>query len=554
MEENRNDGMQQNEVNGMPQNAVNGMQQPMGVEQTTASGTGEAVSGGWKGIFKTLNQKVVIGVAAAVAVVLIGCGIAAAAAANAPMNLISKGMKNTIETVGKNAWIAGVQELLNGGSVSINLNTKGITDGEIDMDLSTKIYSDLQNKKSAFQADASMDGTSFVDATVWANEKAIVISSEELLKEAYGINVKDFKENFKESALSELLGMDEEDLELLVSEQTPELSEKLVNNFSADLKALSKKIAEKLAKSVKENAEIVKEKEVLKFKEEEVKTTAIAIQLDAKTLTIIMEDVITYLEESKDLKTFLEDYAEYFASYYSTYDQTVNGEFYEYYEIEPTQINAEELIEMVYDSLDELKSEIEYFEEEYEDLELLITTHIAGSKHLVGMAFEVDDGEDKMEFSIQAGPTLEDLKELRIVRKDDYSKLTAIYTVEENDNKVYSSKLKVRLDSKVIGEGKIEWDKKDGDLDLSFTGESSRDEYALSGNLEVASDVTNFKIETLTLEGEELELDAEFVLDRSDRIPSTPKYEDLVTMSEDDLLDLYDDFTGEIADLYFMFR
>ena len=131
--------------------------------------------GGVKNLVQSFIQKVgkkaAIAIAAAVGVVVIGGVAAAAAAGGSPVNSVFKGAQKTVESVESVELVTVLDEILNGGSIEVSMNTEGVSEGYLDMDVVAKIYMDLKESKLAFYANAAMDGSDLADATLWVDER-----------------------------------------------------------------------------------------------------------------------------------------------------------------------------------------------------------------------------------------------------------------------------------------------------------------------------------------------------------------------------------------------
>jgi len=504
----------------------------------------ETVKGGkWYEKFtKLLTKKVLIAIVAVVAVVGIGCGIGAAAANGSPVIKILKGAEASAKSVEKIPAVAAMEELLNGGSILVKMNTEGISGGFLDMDVQAKLYTALESKKLAASASVAMDGKEFADASIWVSEKDIIAASAALLEEAYGINLKDAGENIKTSAVVELLGIDEELIERY-SEQDSEtkIDEKLAKEIAADAEKLAEKVIKKFAKSVKKNAETDKRKETLDFNGDKTKVQAIEITVDGKMFAQIVYDVAEYLKESGEVEKFIEKYADYFIANFADED---------------AEVTKEDIIDMYQLELEDVLEAKEDIEDEFEDAKISVIAFL-NADCLVGFEIELEADSDEIEVSVMAGPTLVDMKELRIEVKEDGDKQTVVYAVDVNDSKEYSAALKVRDNGKVVATGSVEWDKKEGGYKLKLEttdrwGDSET--YAVSGTLQEVKGTMELLVKKVTLEGIEYEPKITVVFDKSDKLPSKPEYTELLTMDEEDLLDLVEDIESEAMDLLTMFQ
>lgn len=511
------------------------------VAEETVAQTGN--TGKWyEKLTGLLTKKVLIAVVAVVAIVGISCGIAAAAANASPVIKILKGAQATVKSAEKIPAVAQMEELLNGGSILVKMNTEELSGGFLDMDVQAKLYTNLKGKKMAAGASVAMDGDEFADVSFWASEKDIIIASAALLDEAYGINLKDAPENLKASALIEKLGIDEEELDQYLNpDNEMQIDEKLAKDIVADAEKLAKKVVKQFAKSVKNNAETDKRKDTLDFNGDKTKVDAVEITVDGEALAQIVYEVAEYLKESGEVEKFIDKYADYLIEYYAN----------EYYVIE-----KEDIIDEYQSALEDVLKAKDDIEDELEDAEISIVAYLY-SDCLVGFGFAMEDNSDEIEFSAIAGPTLADMKELRIVMKENGDKQTFVYAVDENNKKEYSATVKMRDNGQVVASGSVDWDKKAGGYKLKLESTDRWGDvttYAVSGTLQEVKGTTELYVKKATFEGIEYNPKLTVVFDKSDKMPAKPEYTELLTMEEEDILDLVEDIQREAMSLLKMFR
>jgi len=494
-----------------------------------------------------VGKKAAIAIAAAVGVVVIGGVAAAAAAGGSPVGNVFKGAQKTAESVGDVELVSVLDEILNGGSIEVSLNTEGVSEGLLDMDVVAKLYLDLKESKLAFYANAAMDGSDLADATVWVDEKDIVVASENLLDENYGISLKKLEENLTDSAILDIIGIDPEDLEeMMQMSSEAQIDEKTVKALEEDATKLLEKVIKQFSKSVTEYAEIEKGKKEVNFNGEKVKAKTVDVKIDGDQLAEVIYEVAEFLYESKDMEALLEDYTDLMTTYLAA-----TGE----------EIDAEDIIDEVYEALDEILDNIDDISDEMEDIEFNVVAYL-NSGCLIGMDFAMEEDSEEVAVSVMAGPTLADMKEFRVTIEEYGDKTTLVYAVDANDSKEYNASLKVREDGKVVTSASITWDKKAGDYkckmeQLSYDwwdDEEYMEEYTVSGSLLAEKDCYNLEIKKVGYDGEEIKPGISICVDLSDKQPSKPKYVEVLTMDEEELLELGEDIMDEVKDLTKMFR
>ena len=119
--------------------------------------------------------------------------------------------------------------------------------------------------------------------------------------------------------------------------------------------------------------------------------------------------------------------------------------------------------------------------------------------------------------------------------------------MEENSKTQYTAKIKVKSEKDTVASGSISWDKKEGGFKCSLKNDSGDINISASGTLEINGKVTTLTLKKLTAEGTgDTEMDIKdlattIVIDQDAKLPSTPKYTDLLTLDEDDFAELAED-------------
>lgn len=482
---------------------------------------------------KPKSRKTLIAAAAAVVAVIV-IVIIAVLASGSPLSKVVKGARNSAESLQKNGIVALLTDVSKGGSMEVvcDLEEMGMP---VEGNASVKLYSSA-DPALALVAGLEVDGSSVLDATVVGNTNDLAIASKALLGDkAYGISLKNFTKNFEDSAFGPdgdySLGVELETIQ--DSLDSLKNSEKL----SKDAQKVLDKMVETALKSLKSNAEISKSTEVLTFAGEDVKTTAVSVAIDGATCAALLEDMVNFMRTDKSFESLLTENADYF--------MVLMNEFVGGYYDDP-----DEFVDEFFEALDMIDEEMDDLAEELEDADIDITLTFYVTKSgtmLVGMAADVDVDGDKTKMSVYAGPSFEELNEINF-RIDD---VKGSYVVEENSKTSYVGVLKVREGTDTILKGEINWDKKKGDLEAEITDEWG-DSYGFEGSLSTSSKTTTLTIESIYSDGDSMDLAVDVILKNSDKMPSVPKYTDILTMSADDLEDLVYDMSDVIEELYYL--
>ena len=470
-------------------------------------------------------------IVAAVVAVLVIIGIVAAIVLSGPLATVKKGVDRSIDAIGNNETVALVGGLVNGGSVELSCDLEDITESMIGFGMDgsayVKLYTDLDGKALALEADVNMDGESVIDGLAVINEKGIALESDLLFGgKAYGVGLKDLSEKFESSIFGP-------DGDYALGIELPEQADSAiadVEKFAKDSEKIAKSAVTELVGSLKKNAEIKKSGDKLQFAGNDVKTSAVTVKVNGEALGLVAVDMLEYVRGDKALKSFLYENAGYLAQAYGYYDEpeVMLDEFYE---------RLDMIAEDDYSSVTEGLEDV--------DFDMSVTFHVAkSSKQLVGIEFVLDQDGDKIKVSAFAGPDLAEIEEISFRYDDGYDVYRGSYSVTANSGKEYAAKLKVREDSEVIFEGKLDWDKKKGDFEIEFGDEW--ESYGAEGYLKKSGKTLEITLDSISEGSDEMDLGINAVVKASDSMPGMPKYTDLLTMSTEE----FEELIYELGDLF----
>lgn len=461
---------------------------------------------------------------AAVVVIAIAAIIVSVAAAS-PLNLLGKGIVNSVNAMQKNDATVFMQEVVEGGSVEFLCDLETLLELPVEGALSLKMYSAVT--QAALIADVQVAGNSVVDLGMFADGKSMAVASDVLFgSTAYGTKLENLADRFNNSEFGPngefSLGMEMPDQ----ADATTVDAEKLAQ----DSKKIAQDMISSLMKSVKEHTEIDKANDTLAINGSEVKVTALEIWADSTACSELIRDMVEYFRSNADLKEYLYNYADYFAV------MLVNsGVVYEDYE------DPKSVIDQLYAQLDDISDEdlagIAQDMEEAE-LELVMTFYITKSgKELVGVKVESEADGEEVKVSALAGPTWKKLEEISVWVDDGYSVTHMSYVVEKNDEDAYSTKLKVSEDSEDLLTGEITWDKAKGDFEAQIVDDWG-DTYSVQGSIEADAQKVTIDLDSVYGEGEEYDLGVSVILSKSDQMPAMPEFTDVLDMSSDEIEDM----------------
>ena len=442
---------------------------------------------------------------------------------------MTKGFENSVSALKENEAVVFAGKVIKGGSIGAECDMEELMDLPVEGTLSAKVYTDTD--KAALTAELEVEGDTVLDASVLADKKSVVVASDVLLGDnAYGINLSKLTEKFNNSVFGP-------DGDLSLGFELPEAASSIgddASKLSKDSQKIIKSVLTELLTSVNDHAEISKEKETLSFNGTDVKVTAVEVQIDGETAVAVAVDMVEYLRSNKALKAFLYEYADKIASLAEDFDYA--------------SVDFVDTLDMLYEQLDEITDEdLEDLAENLGDmdLDLTLTFYVTKSgKELIGVEFD----NDEVKATVLAGPSFKEIEEISVNLNDGYTKYRINYVVETNTKKELVAELKVREDGENILVGEFNWDKSKGDFEAELT-DSWGDTYGAEGSLDVSSKAVVLVLDSVSEDSYETDLGITLTISASDKMPSMPKYTDILDMSAEDLEDMVSDLESAVYDL-----
>ena len=490
------------------------------------------------------KKKMLIITIAAVALIAAVAGVVAAVVLNSPKMLVARGIKNSAEAIQKSEAVALLTKTSENGSVGVSVGLDQFVGLPIDGRVNVKAYGS-KGYDAAVTAGVEIAGSNLADACLRVSEDEIVIFSDVVLgDDAYGINLDNAAENYETSLFGPngafYFGVDSIDpiLELIEASR----------NMEKDSEELYEELVEKLLESLNEHAEVEKENDTLDFNGKSTKVTVVKFVLDDDAFKDLLLDMVDYLRKSDKVEKFLEKYGNHLMgtsplvamieynerpSYYERfYGIETFDEYYEYFYGD----DEGNVVDEFYDVLDEIKDSIDEIEG-LKEIELAFYITKSGTQ-LVGFEIEVDTTEEDVKLGIFMGPDLSKMSELRVELRAGDNKAVLSYCVTTNDKSEYISELAVKADGETVLTGGVEWDKKNGDLEICV--EVDGEELVLEGALEAGKSRAELQVDYIAVPGEgDMELDIVLTLDADDKMPAIPNdYTDILEMTEDDVKNL----------------
>lgn len=463
---------------------------------------------------KKSKKGLIIGICAAVVVIALIIAAISVFSSN-PLALVREAAQNSM-----NSGITRAKEAGNKASLSISYDLKSLTGDLLGYELPASadilVAADGGNKSAALNASVSFMGKSFADATASLDEENLVISSDALLGDAYGINLADAAKNLPGSVLNPAKGyltQAQYDSFMSTVEHRGE-SEALIK----DLAAIEQDILGVVFKSVEKNSKAAKEKGVLEFGPDTCDVTDVTVEINAKQLAEIASDTVEYLKNDAELKEKL---------------NMLSGSYAELIE-SMTGKPLSEAIENFYKDLDKFDKNDILKDYDEKDTVILLRFHINGSKELVGAKAEFP--KDDMEFEFVCGPDIAGPTYFALDFKVEKDSGRIESRVSEKSDIKYSQTVFVNVNGIEPVTVSIDWNKVTGDFTIK------------SGDIVIKADVTkNDDVITIiprSVEGLGIEeyndylTKATITITRSAEFPAIPNYKDILTMSEDEINDV----------------
>ena len=485
-----------------------------------------------------MKTKVLAIIIAAVLLIGAGTGIGFAIYGNLPQNAAATAIFGAIEDFGERDEIQPLLKMLTKGSFEFSLNE--LKEGDEDILEDGKFSGKMYFSKDAFMLEnlEFNAGDFAIAGDIYISEDLLYISEDELLKNAYGIELKKIVEDFEDSIFaygsdSEYAIPDEETHNDIVSA----LSAAQDTKMQKEAQKIAEKLYKKMWKIACDNFEFESENEEIKVGGSKEKVRVITIIIEGDALAEAISEFYDYLCEDKSIPKFLDKYEDALDfTFTSTADDKTIAELYEEY------------LDQLGDNMSDICDSIE--RNFSDDIVIKVATP-KSSKKLVKLEVEAN-GENV--FTLDLG-----MKGIRktdkITLEIDGEKLT--YQVKTDNSKEFECVLK--NDTTTV---KLNVDKKKDKFTFSVDSpnSSSLKSLEIKGDWETKSGKTTItvdKIESVTYGYDKyynrieitntIDCDIVFVIDQSDKIPSAPKdYKRISDITEEDIEDWVETF-GNIA-------
>ena len=458
-------------------------------------------------LMRLLSKKLVIGLAAGVVVLGVATGVAVAMLSASPWQRVKESIEKTVAVVKEQSYIVDANDVLDKGSVEIRMNTAELTYGLLNVDVSAKLYSDVKEKACALVAAAAMNGTPFLDASAKLDEKMLVVSSEALLDEVYGMEV----------------------------QEIPDLKKEFEVFWEASEKQLGKYLVD--------NVDVEETEGTMSFSTEDVAFDMIAFRADGEKITEFLYNTAVYLKESEEFAQLADAYAMYLETLYA--QNAIAAE---------QTMSRAEIVKAVYDSLDTVINKKEEIQKELGDTTLCVKFSISKEGYLFAIGVEVEKDGDTAVYYVIAGPRPDRLHEINIRAEIGNKVYFLNYAVEEDTEEVFRGNLQFVAGGEVETELQFEKDRANGNFKLQLFEEGEKESsFRVSGTITPEEGGSVIDVEELVVDSVEYNLGIGLTIQKEDSIPELPECTEVLPMEEEAVQRMLEDLTEELGELFSMF-
>ncbi len=464
---------------------------------------------------------------------IVGLVVTSIVLANQPAALILRAMANTISDAEKIEAFAVAEDVANGGSVAVSANLDKIAND--DVYVQAKYYSDTKNLKGAYEMTMTEDDNIVLNAQVAYNQDKFAFSCPELFDGAYGVTYKNVEKNLPGS----IFDPDEETDYSLEDEQFAYflgIKDTIKNdkNLERDIDNMITKYRQLAVNSAVKHAEVGKGSKTITVGDEKLPCTLISLSLDEDSLALVVEDLVNYANNDKELEKLIRRVAS-------------NGAYRD---------DPDEYVDRFFDSLDDMEESIDDLKDSHVDIQVDFYITSSG-RRLARLDAEMDVNEESAEISIVLGKNVAKSKEISLTATakgpDTTETVEIVYTVDQNSSSAYEAEVSVehtrtrkssstpRVDAYKLS---VEWDRKSGDFEFNVKNEDNS--LVLKGSLLLKGDTYTFVLTNLRVSGDAVpyvkSLDLTIKIDKHDPAPNVPgRFTEITTMNERDFKHLTED-------------
>nr|MBQ6242325.1 hypothetical protein [Lachnospiraceae bacterium] len=472
-----------------------------------------------------------------------------------PLQRAADAAWNTAEEMDESALGTFAKNLRDHGSVTLKVDLNEMQEListflpiplKLDAAAEVTVYSKYGSL--AAQADAVIKGKSIANGQLIYNEgKDIAISSDILLgKTNYGLNLKTINSTIEGSVLDPAKGGvlgSQIPQELFDYLKTHEFKEHELEETAKEGKTRMRELTDHGVAYLIKNAKFNNGSQTIDIAGESIKTGALTVTFNDEVFCGLLETLIQYCRENKDIRTYL----------IKTLDGIpIPDELF----VGKTGVKAPETPEEQYDQiLDMLDEQIAELKKEIAGTDFTAILYTKDGKMLRADGKAVK-GDREAFCSISVGPDVKAIKEIDLeLNVPGDAVISALYEVKTRSDDLYDAKLTVRSDAADLAALKINWDKKTGalsvlvqDLQGGYFGELS------------ATLLKNDKVTTLDLQKvsysdgtatTELPLTGiHLTFSEAAEFPALSNFTEITSMSEDQIASVLEDLEETISSLF----
>jgi len=458
-------------------------------------------------LMRLLSKKLVIGLAAGVVVLGVAAGIVVAMMPDSPWKRVKDSIEKTVNVMKEQPFVVEANDVLDKGSVEIRMNTAELTYGLLNVDVSAKVYSDIKEKAFALVAAAAMNGTPFLDAAARMDEKMLVVSSEALLDEIYGMEM----------------------------QEVPDLKK--------DLEVFWEASEKKLGKYLVDSVDVEEAEGTMSFSSEDVAFDMIAFRANGEGITEFLYKTAVYLKESEVFAQLVDAYIAYFESLYA--QNGIVGE---------QAFNRDEVVEAIYDTLDTVINKKEAIKNELLGTKLCVRFLISEEGYLLDVEIEVEWDGEIVAYSVNAGPAPDRLREITVRAEVENKVYYLLYTAEEDTEESFLGNIQFVAGGEVVTEIRFEKDRVSGSFDVQLLEDGEEDSrFRVQGTITPEENGSVIDVEELVLDSIEYNLGLGLTIRKDDSIPELPECTEVLPMEAESVQRIIEDLTEELQGLLSMF-
>lgn len=459
-------------------------------------------------LMRLLNKKLVIGLAAGVVVLGVATGIVVAMLSSSPWKRVKESIEKTVAVVKEQPLVVEANDVLDKGSVEIRMNTAELTYGLLNVDVSAKLYSDIKEKAGVLVAAAAMNGTPFLDASAKLDEKMLVVSSDAFLDEIYGL----------------------------------ELQKAEAPDMQKELEAFRKASEKKIGKILAENVEVEESEGTMSFASEDVAFDMITFRTSGTQITEILYNTAAYLKESEEFAQLADAYAGYFGDLYAQSSGT-----------EQT-LDRDDITKAVYDTLDMVINKKEEIQKELLGMKLCVRFLISEDDYLLCAETEVEQGDERIAFSVSAGPAPDCLSEISVWAEVENKVYSLNYAAEDNKENTLCGKLEFAAGEDVLAKLQFEKNQTNTNFVLELFEDGEKDSgLRAAGLITPQEGGSAIEVEELVLDSTEYNLGLGLTIKKEDTMPELPECTEVLPMETESVQRVFEDLTEELGELLGMF-